>query len=80
MATVESEFHPKQAILWYAGATYISYSRVRLNRHYTQDVIAGAALGYLTARLELARPRGLLLSPLIGRDSRAVGLQVSSAF
>lgn len=80
VATVESEFHPKQAILWYAGATYISYSRVRLNRHYTQDVIAGAALGYFTARLELSRPRGLILSPLIEPTGRSVGLQISRIF
>lgn len=78
VATVESQFHPKQAILWYAGATYISYSRVRLNRHYTQDVIAGAALGYFTTRLELSRPRGLILSPLIESTAGVVGFQVSS--
>jgi len=80
VATMESEFHPKQAIFWYAGATYISYSRVRLNRHYTQDVIAGAALGYFTARLEISRPRGLILSPLIEPTGRSIGLQISRSF
>ena len=80
VATVESEFHPKQAIFWYAGATYISYSRVRLNRHYAQDVIAGAALGYFTARLELSRPRGLILSPLIEPTGRSIGLRISRSF
>lgn len=65
VAAVESEFHPKQALLWYAGAGLISYSRLRLNRHYPQDVIAGALLGYGTARLELKQPRGLVLSPFI---------------
>jgi len=80
VATVESQFHPKQAVLWYAGATYISYSRVRLNRHYAQDVIAGAALGYFTARLELSRPRGLILSPLIMPTGGVVGFRVSSGF
>ena len=80
VATMESAFHPKQAIFWYAGATYISYSRVRLNRHYTQDVIAGAALGYFTARLEISRPRGLILSPLIEPTGRSIGLQISRSF
>ena len=80
VATMESEFHPKQAIFWYAGATYISYSRVRLNRHYTQDVIVGAALGYFTARLEISRPRGLILSPLIEPTGRSIGLQISRSF
>ena len=80
VAMMESEFHPKQAIFWYAGAAYISYSRVRLNRHYTQDVIAGAALGYFTARLEISRPRGLILSPLIEPTGRSIGLQISRSF
>jgi membrane-associated phospholipid phosphatase len=39
-----------QQPLWYLGATLIGISRVKLNRHYTHDVIAGAALGYYTAR------------------------------
>lgn len=65
VAAVESQFHPRQAVLWYAGAGLISYSRLRLNRHYVQDVVAGAALGYGTARLELSQPRGLVLRPFI---------------
>ena len=65
VAAAESEFHPRQAVFWYAGAGLIAYSRLRLNRHYAQDVIAGAALGYGTARLELSRPRGLILAPFL---------------
>lgn len=76
VATVESEFHPRQAPLWYSGAALISYSRVRLNRHYAQDVVAGAALGYFTARIELSRPHGLILSPLISPEG-GLGVQIS---
>jgi len=85
-ATMESAWHPKQAPYWYLGAALISYSRVRLNRHYVQDVLAGAALGYGVARLELSRPRGLLLFPLVqpdrrgGKDGSVVGLQMSGQF
>lgn len=70
VATMQANYHPKQALLWYGGATLIALSRVKLNRHYTHDVIAGAALGYGTARLELSRPRGLILSPFIRSDRR----------
>ena len=76
-ATVESDLHPHEAPLWFLGATLISYSRVRLHRHYDRDVIAGALLGYGTARLELSAPRGLILSPLIQPESRSLGLQVT---
>ncbi len=75
VATVESEMHPKQAALWYLGAGLISYSRVRLHRHTVGDVLAGAALGIGTARVEMAQPRGLVLSPFITRDG--IGIQMT---
>jgi len=77
VATVESSLHPHQAPLWYLGAALISYSRVRLHRHTVGDVLAGAALGAGTARLEMAQPRGLLLSPFITPDGSGMGLQMS---
>ena len=72
VATCESQFHPRQAVWWFTGATLIAASRVDLHRHYVHDVVIGAALGYGLARLELSRPHGLLLSPWIGRDGGGV--------
>ncbi len=82
IATMQASFHPKQAILWYAGATAIAASRVKLRRHYTKDVVAGAAIGFLTARFELKQPRGLLLSPFIhgNRAGRSTGVNVGGSF
>ncbi len=79
VATMESQWHPREAPLWYLGAAVISASRVATDRHYTQDVIAGAALGYFTARLELSRPRGLILSPLLAPSQQMIGLQLTRA-
>jgi len=76
-ATVESDLHPHETALWFTGATLISLSRIRLHRHYGRDVIAGALLGYGTARLELSAPRGLILSPIIQPESRSFGLQMT---
>ena len=78
VATVESGLHPNQAPLWYLGASLISYSRVRLHRHTVGDVLAGAALGIGTARVEMAQPRGLVLSPFFSSDG--TGLQISHGF
>jgi membrane-associated phospholipid phosphatase len=66
IATMESQYHPNEAIFWYAGATLISASRVHERKHYFHDVLAGAALGYGVARLELSLPHGMILQPLIG--------------
>lgn len=82
IATMQASFHPRQAILWYAGATAIAASRVKLRRHYTHDVIAGAAVGILTARLELKQPRGLLLAPFIrgARRQSVTSVSVGGSF
>ena len=83
VATMQANYHPKQAIFWYAGATAIAASRVKLRRHYTVDVLAGAALGYATARLELGQNRGLLLRPFIrseGPRNSVTGLSFSQSF
>ena len=83
VATMQANYHPKQAIFWYAGATVIAASRVKLRRHYTVDVLAGAALGYATARLELGQNRGLILRPFIrdaGPANRVTGMSFSKSF
>lgn len=50
MATVLTDYHPNYAIPAYALAATIGWSRVEVNAHHWQDVIAGAALGYFTAK------------------------------
>lgn len=80
IATVESAFHPRQAPLWYAGATLIAASRVKLHQHKVDEVVAGAALGYLTARWELSTPHGLLLTPWIRPRGQGAGLSISTTF
>lgn len=82
VATMQAHFHPNQAIFWYLGATTIAVSRVKLHRHYTHDVLAGAAIGFLTARIELKQRRGLLLSPFIQskKEGGASGVSVSMNF
>jgi len=80
IATMESHYHPRQAALWYGGAVLIGASRVQLHRHFTHDVLAGAALGYFTSRWEIQRRRGLILSPFIPASDSGMGLQLSCAF
>ncbi len=83
VATMQAHYHPKQAVLWYAGATAIAASRVKLHKHYTVDVLAGAALGFAGARLELRQNRGLILRPFVRQsapDNRVTGMSLSKSF
>lgn len=83
VAAMQAQFYPRQALLWYSGAAVIAASRVKLRRHYTRDVAAGAALGFFSARLELKQGRGLLLRPFIqndGPNNRVTGLSFGRTF
>ncbi len=82
VARMQAHFHPKQAFFWYAGATIIAASRVKLRRHFTEDVIAGAAVGIATSELEIRQSRGLLLFPFINGSarSRVAGLSFGGSF
>jgi membrane-associated phospholipid phosphatase len=81
IAAMQSDFHPREAPLWYAGAALIADSRVSLRRHDVTDVLAGAALGWGTSRAELGSRRGLILSPFISVDRRGrFALRLSGSF
>ncbi len=79
-ATMAADRHPDQAPYWYGAAALIGWSRVRKDRHRLEDVLAGAALGYGLAQLELNQPRGLLLAPFIDPDTGATGVQATWEF
>ena len=76
-AAVASEYEPDNAAGWYGGAALIGWSRVKLNRHRVGDVVAGAALGYGIAQLELGLPEGMLIAPFVDSDGGGLELRVS---
>ena len=62
----------------YIAATYVGYSRIHDDRHDEQDVLAGALLGYVTARIFTTPQSELIVSPQVGEGY--VGLSVYRAF
>jgi len=47
---MEYKDRPLVRIIAYSAATLIGLSRITENKHWTTDVVAGAALGYFTGR------------------------------
>ena len=60
LATIVASVQPKQAPLWYLSSALIGLWRIGLRRHRPRDVFFGSLMGFLLARFQLSRRRGLL--------------------
>jgi membrane-associated phospholipid phosphatase len=52
----------------YIAATYVGYSRVEADKHYVEDVVAGAAIGILSSFYFTTPYQGLEVTPVVSRD------------
>ena len=59
-------------------ASAVSYIRVRENKHYWRDVIAGGALGYGVALVTVTPLKATHLAPIVGPDW--IGIRFSRSF
>jgi len=66
------------ALPLYVGAIYTAYSRVHVNRHHPQDVIAGAALGMLSSWYFVDPLQKLSVTPEVGSEYK--GIQIHYKF
>jgi len=62
------------AIPAYIGAIYTAYSRVKAEKHYTKDVIAGAILGMGFSWYFVSPYKNVEVTPTVNKDT--YGLQV----
>ncbi|TQR28781.1 PAP2 family protein [Campylobacter sp. MIT 99-7217] len=53
----------KQAAVPYVLASYVAYSRVKARKHYTHDVLAGAALAGISTLIFVKKAPNLSLEP-----------------
>ncbi|WP_373369039.1 phosphatase PAP2 family protein [Sphingomonas citri] len=61
-----------------AVASFVGIARVRANKHFVHDVIAGAALGSASSLLIVSkRSDPILVSPWIERRGGGVGISVA---
>jgi len=81
--TGASYFHHRYGIKWglpmYGVATAISIQRINGDKHYWTDVIAGAALGYLSGYLFCVRYPDIWIAPNFSSVHREASLQFSYA-
>jgi membrane-associated phospholipid phosphatase len=52
----------------YLAASFVGYSRVRAEKHFTEDVLAGAAIGVASSWLFVTPYENVSLTPVAGRE------------
>ncbi len=75
---IHARYGLKYAIPAYIGASFVGYSRVYADKHFTPDVIAGAAIGVLSSFYFATPYKGLSISP--SANNGQYGLQVSTTW
>lgn len=64
----------KYSIPAYFGAIFVGYSRVQADKHFVEDVVAGAAIGILSS-FHFTQPyKGFTIKPMAGNDFYGVSL------
>ena len=66
------------AIPAYVVATFVGYARVESDKHFAEDVVAGAAIGFLSSRFLTTRYRSAQIVPVV--RTGYYGLQVNGSF
>lgn len=66
------------AIPAYVLATFVGYARVEADKHFAEDVVAGAAIGFLSSRFLTTRYRSAQIVPVV--RTGYYGLQVNGSF
>ena len=66
------------AIPAYVVATWVGYARVEDDKHFVEDVVVGAAIGFLSSRFLTTRYRSAQIVPVVRKGY--YGLQVKGSF
>jgi membrane-associated phospholipid phosphatase len=72
---IHKRYGTKYAIPAYMAATVVGYSRVEADKHYTEDVLAGAALGIISSFYFTKPYKSFTLKPIA--DKGTYGLSLS---
>jgi membrane-associated phospholipid phosphatase len=69
---IERRYGWKYGAPAYAAASFVAYSRVDADKHYVEDVVAGAAIGYLSSYFFTTRYPNVSITPIAQRDFAGV--------
>lgn len=72
---IQKRYGIKYAIPAYIAASFVGYSRLKSDNHYTKDVIAGAAIGVVSSFYFTKPYKGFNIKPIV--NNGRYGLSIS---
>lgn len=66
-AFIQKRYGLKYGIPAYVGASFVGYSRVESDKHYVEDVLAGAAIGTAAAYFFTTPYQNAVVMPVVSR-------------
>lgn len=73
-AFIHQRYGLKYAITAYLGASYVAWSRVESDNHFTVDVMAGAAVGIASSFIFTKPYKGFIVTPVAGNGFYGIGI------
>jgi len=73
-AFIHARYGFKYAIPAYLGASFVAWSRVESDNHYTVDVLAGAAIGIASSMIFTRPYKGFVVTPLADNGFYGIGI------
>ena len=61
----------------YVASAFVGYSRIESNKHYIEDVIAGALIGSLSSYLLTSPYKNISIEPIFSKNFRGLKLAIS---
>lgn len=65
---IQKRYGWKYSIPAYAGASFVAYSRVKADKHFWEDVVAGAAVGILSSYFFTDPYKETTITPIVSRN------------
>ncbi|MBI1731830.1 MAG: phosphatase PAP2 family protein [Gammaproteobacteria bacterium] len=75
---IQQRYGWKYALPAYVGAAFVAYSRVEADKHFVEDVIAGAAIGIASGIVFTSPYRGVAVMPYA--DASSVGVHLAACW
>ena len=73
-AFIHQRYGLNYAITAYLGASYVAWSRVESDNHFTVDVVAGAAIGIASSLIFTKPYKGFVVTPVAANGFYGIGI------